>query len=395
MGVIKNVVESYKADPAGAAAGLRAALVSKQLRPTEFDFGKLFVECFGWPEFVRCRAGEQMAHDVFARRVSEADGGVSTSAFQNISGQIVYSAILDKYQSEEFVFTKIIPEEPVTNGTLDGEKIAGLTQIGNQVAVRKENDPYKIAGVGENWIYAPAALDRGLIVPVSWEAVFADRTGRVLEFAGDVGHALGLDREDRAIDCVIDENTTAHRYNWRTAGQIATYGDNSGSHTWDNLAASNALLDWTNLNTNDQLFNNLVDPFTGYPIVEAPTSLIVSKGLEKTALRILNATEIRVATPGYATSGNPTNSLVANPYAGKFEVVCTRRLAARQSVTTSWYYGDPKLAFRYRVAEPMQTAQAPTGNKDEFERRVVAQFRVNERGAYYTREPRAMSKATA
>jgi hypothetical protein len=307
----------------------------------------------------------------------------------------VYSAILDKYESEEFVFTKLIPEEPVTNGTLEGEKIAGLTEIGDEIAVRKEGDAYALAGVSENWIYAPAVKDRGIIVPVTWEAVFADRTGRLLEYCGDVGKWAGVNREKRAIDCVVDENVTDHRYNWRTAGAIATYGDNSGTHTWDNLAASNGLVDWIDVNDAEQLFNALVDPFTGEPIMIEPRHLIVTKQLEKTALRILNATEIRVATPGYATTGNPTETHVSNPYAGKFEVVSSRLLASRMATDTSWFYGDVTKLAKYRVAEPMSVVPAPSGNMEEFTRRIVSQYRVNERGAYYTREPRAMVKSTA
>lgn len=391
----KKLIEGFRRDPDAAATGLREALAEKALRPHDFDFGKLFVECFGWHDFVQCRENKQLANDVFSRRLVEADGAVSTAAFQNVSGQIVYSAILDKYQAEEFVFTKLIPEEPVTNGTLEGEKIAGMTEIGDEVAVRNEAQPYALAGVSENWIYAPAVKDRGMIVPVTWEAVFADRTGRLLEYCGDVGHWAGQNREKRAIDCVIDENTTAHRYNWRTAGAIATYGDNSGTHTWDNLAASNALTDWTDLNDAEQVFNGLVDPFTGEPIVVEPRHLIVTKQLEKTALRILNATEIRVATPGYAVSGSPTQTLVANPYAGKFEVVSSRLLASRLATDTDWFFGDVSKLARYRVAEPMQVVSAPTGNMDEFNRRIVQQYRVNERGAYYVREPRAAVKSTA
>lgn len=394
MGVIQNVVESYIRDPKNADAGFRAALVEKRIRPSEFDLGDLFRECFGDTEFYRCQKRQQSANDVYAR-FAEADGGVQTAAFQNISGQVVYSAILDPYKAEEFVFTKLIPEEPVTNGTLEGEKIAGLTEIGDRAAVRKENDPYTIASIGENWIYAPAVKDRGLIIPVSWEAVFADRTGRLLEYCGQVGRWMGMNREIRAIDCVVDENVTDHRYNWRTAGQIATYGDNSGSHTWDNLAASNPLLDWTSLNTAEQVFNGLVDPFTGFPIVVEPKHLIVTKQNEKTALRALNATEIRVATPGYATSGNPTQTLAANPYAGKFDVISSRLLAQRTATDTDWFYGDVGMLARYRVAEPMQVVQAPSNNHDEFHRRIVNQFRVNERGAYYVREPRSMVKSSA
>jgi hypothetical protein len=391
----KKLVESFRRDPEAAGAGLRTALAEKSLRPHEFDFGKLFVECFGYHDFLACREGKQLANEVMSRRLVEAEGAVTTAAFQNISGQIVYSAILDKYNSDEFVFTKLIPEEPVTNGTLEGEKIAGLTEIGDEIAVRNEGEPYALAGMSENWIYAPAVKDRGVIVPVTWEAVFADRTGRLLEYCGDVGKWSGQNREKRAIDCVVDENTTAHRYNWRTAGAIATYGDNSGTHTGDNLAASNGLVDWIDVNDAEQLFNGLVDPFTGEPIAIDPTHLIVTKQLEKTALRILNATEIRVATPGYATTGNPTQTNVANPYAGKFQVVSTKLLASRMATDTSWFYGDVSALARYRVAEPMSVVQAPSGNMEEFSRRIVSQYRVNERGAYYTREPRAMVKSTA
>jgi hypothetical protein len=392
--VYKELVEEFRRDPAKTEARVRESFEKKVFRPRDFDFGRLFEECFGWHEFRTCREKKQLANDVMARALTESQGAVSTAAFQNISGQIVYSAILEKYESEEFVFSKLIPDDPITNGTLDGEKIAGLTEMGDEVGVRKEGDPYPLAGLGENWIFAPAAKDRGVIVPVTWEALFADRTGRLLEYCGDVGRWAGVNKEKRAIDCVVDENTTAHRYNWRTAGQIATYGDNSGSHTWDNLAASNELVDWTDLDAAEQVFNALVDPFTGEPIVVDPRHLIVTKQNEKKALRILNATEIRVATPGYATTGNPTQTNVANPYAGKFEVVSTRLLATKMATDTDWFLGDVSKLARYRVAEPMNVVQAPTNNMDEFKRRIVQQYRVNEIGAFYVREPRAMVKST-
>jgi hypothetical protein len=80
-------------------------------------------------------------------------------------------------------------------------------------------------------------MDRGGIVSVTWEAVFNDRTGQLLDRCGDVGYwAIGYPEEVAAIDCLIDENVTNHRYNWRGT-VIASYGDNSGSHTWDNLDA--------------------------------------------------------------------------------------------------------------------------------------------------------------
>ena len=393
MGInYRNLVEHYRRNDSGASDRmLRESLAEKSVDFRDFELGRLFEECYGASEFNQCRRDKQyLASNVMLRHLQESTGAVNTSAFLNITGQIVYSAILDKYESEDFVFTKLIPETPTQ--FLDGEKIAGLTEIGDEVAVRDEQMPYALAGIGENWVFTPPVKDRGLIVPVTWEAIFADRTGKLLEYCGDVGKWSGTNREKRAIDCVIDENTTAHRYNWRGT-TIATYGDNSGSHTWDNLSASNTLLDWTSINIAEQVFNGLVDPFTGEPIVVDPKHLVVTKQNEYTALRILNATEIRVATPGYATSGNPTETLASNPVR-KYQLVTSRLLAARMATDTTWYTGDVGKAFRYMVAEKMQVVQAPPNNIHEFERRIVQQYRVNERGAYTTLEPRAVVKCT-
>lgn len=392
MGInYKELVGHFRSDPSAAARGLRESFKAKEVRAKDFDLGRLFEECFGSSQYYQCkRDPEILVNQVIERRLSEAEGAVSTNAFQNISGQIVYAAVLDKYENEEFAFTPLIPEIPVSNGNLDQEKIAGVTQIGDEALLRKESDPYTLAGVGEDWIFAPAVPDRGMIVPVTWEAVFADRTGQLLERAGDVGHWMGYNVEIRAIDCVIDENVTTHRYNWRGTS-IATYGDNSGTHTWDNLAATNGLTDWTNINTAEQLLNGMTDPYTGAPYMVEPKHLVVYKGSEHTARRILSATEVRT---GDITTGTGTQTLAGNPYGGKFTLVTSRLLAQRLATDTSWYLGDIGKAFARRVAEPLTVVQAPTNNQDEFNRRIVQQYRVNERSAFFVRQPRVMCKST-
>jgi hypothetical protein len=355
------------------------------------DLGRLFCECFGWNEFVACRKGQQQMSEVISRALTEAEGAVSTSSFTNITGQIVYSTTLDAYEAEEFVFTRLIPE--VATQFLDGEKIAGITEIGDEVAVRAEGDPYALAGVTEDWVFTPPVKDRGMIVPVTWEAVFADRTNLLLDRCRDVGKWSGVNREKRAIDAFVDENTTVHRYNWRGT-TIASYGDNSGTHTWDNLAASNALVDWTDIDVAEQVFNALVDPYTGEPSLWDPKHLVVTKQNEQTARRIVSATEIRVTTPGYATSANPTQSIRSNPYGNKYEVVTSRLLASRLTTDTDWWIGDVSKVAKYMQAEKMNVMQAPTNSHEEFHRRIVQQFRVNERGAYVVVQPRAAVKST-
>lgn len=388
----KVLVESYKKDPTKTLSELKSAFDARQLKASEFDFGKLFAECFGYNEFLACKSGEQSPQQLF-RRVQENDAGVTTAAFQNISGQIVYSATLEGYQAEEFTFAKMLPEVKAT--ILDGEKMAGITDIGASITARKEADPYQEYGVSENWIFTPPIDDMGLIVSLTWEAVFNDRTGQLLDKANKVGYEIGYNEEVAAIDAVIDENVTKHRYNWRSAGQIATYGDNSGTHTWDNLAASNALVDWTDVDNAEQVFNGLVDPFTGRPIMIEPKHLVVTKQLEQTARRIVSATEIRVATPGFATSANPTVTNMSNPYSNKYTVVTSRLLGSRMATDTSWFLADITKLAKRMVAEPLNVVQAPSNAELDFERRIVSRFRANKRFAHVVVEPRVSVKNTA
>jgi hypothetical protein len=378
--------------PNPLVVSLREGIESGHLKPGDFDFGKLFIESFGLHDFYAVKAGKASAQEVM-QRVSEADGGVTTAAFQNISGQILYSAARVGYMSEDFVFAKLIPEDDAI--ILDGEKIPGITDVGNAAAVRKENDPYIELGFGEDWIFTPPVPDVGGIISLTWEAVFNDRTGDVMGKAQNGGYSIGLYEEIAAIDATVDENVTAHRYNWRSAGQIATYGDNSGTHSWDNLTATNALVDWTDLDGCEQTANAVVNPFTGLPILTELTDLIVTKQLEQTANRIVSATEIRVTTPGYATSANPNQAVQKNPYLNKYTVRTSRLLAQRMATDTSWFLANLNRALLRKVAEPLNTVRAPSNTKDDFERRVVARFRSNKRFAHVVREPRLLQKNTA
>lgn len=363
---------------------------AKVLRPDSMDFGKLFTECFGWEEFRSCREGKRLAHEVF-----EAAGAVSTAAFQNISGQIVYNAVLEAYEGEEFVFTKLIPEKQTP---YNGEKIAGVSEIGDEDQIVGEGQDYPLAGVSEDWIETAEPVKRGKVVPVTREAVFFDRTGQVLQHCGDVGSGAGKNKEKRIIDAVVDEGTgatsarTHHRYRWRGTS-IATYDDNTGAHTWDNLVAGNSLLSWVSLDAAEQAFNEMLDPYTGEPILIEPTHIVCTKQLEQVARRILNATEVSVATPGYATTANPTKTTMANPYASKYQLATSRYLATRMTTDTSWFLMNPK-AWIYLYNWPLEVTQAPSNSSLEFSNDIIAQFKSSERGAVSTLNPRLSVKST-
>ncbi len=104
----------------------------------------------------------------------------------------------------------------------NGEKIPGIGRLGDVAEPMSEGTAYPQVGLSEDWIETPETTKRGFIVPVTKEAIFFDRTNLLLQRAAEVGEFLGLDKEKRVIDCVIDENVADHRYNWKGT-TYATY----------------------------------------------------------------------------------------------------------------------------------------------------------------------------
>lgn len=368
-------------------ADLSEGLRTKQLKMGDFSLRALF------ENFVpdgRELVGMYDPRMQASAELRETASVVASSQFAKISGQLLYNAVMEAYQQEAFVFTGLIP---TTSTQFNGERIPGIGGIGDEALVVDENQPYPKAGVSQTYIDTPTTTKRGLIVEVSKEAIFFDRTGVLEDRCRRVGEALGLNKEKRAIDCVVDENSTDHRYRWRDT-VIATYGDSSGSHSWDNLEASNALVDWTDVDNAERLFSGMLDPETGEPILIEPSHIIVTRQLLYTARRIINATQLTVTTPGYATTGNPTETVTSNPIQG-YTIVSTNQLAARMATDTSWFLGDPRKAFRYMENWPLTVVQAPANNEAEFTSDVVMRFKASERGAYATIDPRFMVKCTA
>lgn len=375
---------------------LRRAFDEKKIKPRDFDFGRLFAEAFGYHRWQAVKNDRSES----AIRVMENAGGVTTASFQAISGQILYTQFLEGYQAEEFVFSKLIPDKqtPFRN-----ERIAGVTGIGDAAEVVGEGEPYPYAQVGENYIDTGMTQKRGFIIALTKEAIFFDRTGQLLDQAKQCGFWAGYNKEKRAIDCVIDENggSTAgilgHRYRW-LGNEIATYGDNSGTHSWDNLVAANALVDYTDVENVLLNAKALSDPFTGVPINFSFKHLVVTPQLMITAHNILSPLKVRLANPGYATSSNPVVTDVENPLrwwqAEDVQVVSSQLLANQLGTDTSWFMGDIGKAFVYRVNFPMEVIQAPANSHDEFTRDIVQQYKVTEMGNYFTMEPRYMQKST-
>lgn len=359
-------------------------LKGRHIRPDEFSIADLFESLVEDGRELRRLFNPQLGPSSI---LAEAAGAVVNSDFSNITGQILYTMMMNDLQPENYPFQQVIPTQSTQ---FSGEKIPGIANLGDLAEVVGENEDYPLMGTSEDYIETPETKKRGFIVPVTKEAIFFDRTGMLLQKCSKVGDSLMLNKEKRAIDCVIDENTTAHRYKWK--GTVyATYQTTS---PWDNTTASNTLVDWTDLDNAEQTLNGILDPNTGEPVVVEANTLIVTKQNEQTAARIINATQIVMHSGGYATSGNLTETQAPNPYSSKYRIMTSRLLAARLNNDAHWFLGDPARYARYMQNWPITVTQAPAGNSDDFNRDIVAKYKCSERGQYAVIEPRVMTNNT-
>lgn len=380
---------------------LSEALEAKHLHPRDFSIRELFEAVV--PDGNSMIRQWQNEKGGFGAELLEAAPGASAvgySDFSNITGQIFFTMVKEKYESEEFVFGKAITSKPST--IQDIERIPGITRIGDQALVIPEGGEYPRLGVGEDYQEVAAKKKRGAILEVTKEAVAGDKTGELLDRCGELGYFLGLNDEKRIIDAIIDENEGAasahqggHRYTWRGTA-YATYQTSS---PWINSKTSTALTNASSLNTLWLLMAAITDPFTGEPIMVNPDTLIVAPDLLFTASRIVSATEYRSTDPGYATSANPAQTVGPNPIShiigGGLKVMSSRLLKSRLATDTNWFLGSPKKAVCRFYNWDVTTAQRSTNTDAEFERDIVMQFKASLKDAVSVIEPRLMAKSAA
>ena len=318
--------------------------------------------------------------------IMEAGEGVDVSAFLNIAGQVIYSRILESYNQEAFVVSKLVQHIPTR---LDGEKIPGVSRITDGLDEIAPGMPYPNLGFGEDYIETPSTSKRGFIVPVTKEAIFFDRTHLILSRAAEVGEVLGLNKEKRLIDLAIGVTN-----NYKSNG--INYNTFNTSGPWVNELAANELVDWTNVDAAEQLFAEMSDPNTGEPILVRGTTVLVMPAYRHAAHRVFNAAEI-----SYTGSGSETATTAANPL-GNYRVE-ESRLAYRRIVASGvaaadakkwWLVGDFRKAFAYMENWPITITQAPVNSEADFNNDIVLRFKASERGAAAVLNPRYVVKCT-
>ena len=145
---------------------LSEALTQGHLRPEDFSLRDLaeglIPDGHQWIRMLDPRNAGNIS-------ILEAADGVDVTAFLNVTGQIIYSKILDSYAQEAFVVSKLVDTIPTR---LDGEKIPGAGGIGDQAAEVPPGMPYPHIGFGEDYIETPATKFAVYVRPLSRTAPF-------------------------------------------------------------------------------------------------------------------------------------------------------------------------------------------------------------------------------
>lgn len=314
----------------------------------------------------------------------EAVSPVMLSNFTNITGVLVLRAGYEAYTSAEFVAGQLQTEETDNE---DNVRVAGLADIDDDATVIPEGQEYPTVKFGEDYIAVPSSVKRGARLALTKEMIFFDKTGRLLELARQVGYIVGRNKEIRSLRNILGVDNTFSRKGVSRNTYVSTADPRI------NKIASNALQDYSDIEAVEQLFANYTDDrTTGEPITVNPDTMLVSPYKEWTARRLLDATQVRIATNTAATqtySPNPLGSiskkLVVSPWV-KW-VLVNKGSISDANAKEYWYYGNFKKAFRYRTLFPFAMVQAAANSQDDFERDVVAQWKASERGVPYTWAP--------
>lgn len=321
----------------------------------------------------------------------EAGDAVTTAAFSEINGQIVYSAIMDALESPEstFIGKSLVTTEQAS--TQHAEIIPGIGQIGDVAESVGEAEEYPTIGLTDEYITIPEKIKDGFIIPITEEAAWEDKTGLLLQRANTGAQAMGITLEKEILDVVLGISTT---YSRNGGPKQATYANSHTQGDFDNLVASNALVDWTDIETGELAFDAITDPITGEPVLITGLDIIVPSALRRTVQRIISATEVQhvdnqANASTYRTSGaNPLTGTAFNAYSNQF-------VKQRTSSDSTWFMGDMKGAFGYAEIWPIQTFQMDRNSEAGFGRDIITQLKTRRKGTPFVREPRKAIKCTA
>ena len=355
------------------------ALKTQELKPEDFSFRDLaeasIPDGAEWVRTLDPRIGDSIVE-------SEA---VDTSAFLNISGQIILTKILDSYRHESFVASRLVETIP---SRMAKERIPGIGKIEAKAMEVHEGMKYPNVGFGEEYVDTPETTKHGLIVPVTREAIFFDQTGLILRRASEVGEILGMDREKRILKMILGLTNTYSR----NGVSYDTYYTSGASSPWSNKITGNTLEDWSSVDTAEKLFADMLDPNTQEPILMKSDTVLVMPGKRYTASRVFSTNEITWTSASgvrTTTTNNPLQNYRVLDSAFAYRLLLGEGITAA-TAQEYWYVGDFKKAFAYMENWPITVTRSSRFSEADFSQDILIRFKASERGTPAVIDPRCV-----
>lgn len=363
------------------------ALASKQMQCDDFSLKEAFIGLVDDGRLVHEELGEpEFTHEA----------AVNTALFSTITKAVLAQRVMDAFTIEDFVLARLVPTE---RAALQAEIVPGVTPIGDNSEVVAEADQYPTVNFNEDWQRMPIAYKRGMVIPITREAIFFDRTNLVLRTAATIGEWLGVRREKEIADTIIDNprgsstGGMGNRMEWRGT-QYPTY--DTGTN-WDN-SLSNELVNYSDIENAEKKFDAMLEPYTSEPVVMGnQRTLLCMPAKRYTAMALSDATELR--------DGTDPVTIRRNPYTG-LAIVSSRILYRRVvnggnagvAVSTSnsekyWYWGDFSKGFGWREHWPLTVTQQGSGSYWDFTADIVTAYKASYFGTAYTNQPRAVVRS--
>jgi hypothetical protein len=362
-----------------------------EIKPTDWSVRTLFENLV--PE------GERLLSEMDRNRRGSRRGGVmmeageaiNTGDFSQIIGQINYGTVQRQLELPALIGNQLCTEVPAE--TQGQEQIPGVAMLTDQAQEVGEGEDYPKITTSAHTITAPKKVKTGFMIEVTEEVIAEEKTGLLMEQMSRGGEVMGINEERDTLATVLGITTS---FIWNEGAPQATYADSHTGFTLDNLIASNALVDYTDIAVVEAAFDAVVDPATGEPVsINGSMQLVYPKALKPYAMHLKNTTEYRQgsidATTPMKIFGNPLGGEFFNDY----DLLTNQYVKETTSSDSTWFAGDFKRAFQRRVIWPTQVfVEDQNSSTARFERDIITRIKVRRKSAMAVVAPWFVIKCT-
>lgn len=273
-----------------------------------------------------------------------------SSAFPNISGQIISNVMIEGYNlfpKEGLKLVRVVPSKLKTS------LVAGWTAIGTIREVREKEDYLEVIPPDEKTVRIVNKKYGGLI-SLTKEDIFFDRTGELINRARSIGEEGARFQDQLIMEGVIDKNGTVYDKG------ILYESDQSNVNT----GAASALGTTGFENCYINLLNKTDEQSKKIWVLSDKLQLMCAPALLPTAWKLQNNE--------YGPQG--TANLDKNFAQGKFDIIVN----PYQTTTTRWHMGSFKRQFRWEEVWPIETfMRVGPDSEDGFKKDVIQSHKIS------------------